>query len=106
MEKVLQIENHILTVTDILVHAYAVTLQDVPSVKLVPQDTIVKIRRRKHHLIGILLARQRPAGLNGSFFRHIPIYDVARQRPAGLNGPFFRHISIYNPIKVTDYELR
>ena len=85
MEKVLQIEDHILTVADIVVHAYAVTLYDVPSVKLVPQDAIVKVRRRKHHLIGILLARQ---------------------RPAGLNGPFFRHISIYNPIKVTDYELR
>ena len=45
MEKVLQIEDHILTVADIFVHAYAVTLYDVPSVQLVPQDTVVKVRR-------------------------------------------------------------
>ena len=47
---IFQIEHKILAPVDIRIHAQIMLFHNIPAVQLVPQHTVVKIRRVLHHM--------------------------------------------------------
>ena len=66
MNQILEVKNHILAVTDMLVHPNIIPVNDVFPIDLVPQHPVIEIRRRPHHLVGILAPVDQPGFVDGS----------------------------------------
>ena len=77
MLQIVQVEDHVLAVTDFRIHADVVLFNDVPSVQFVPEDTVIQICRGKKHLIRVLAESENIlflyGSLTGDFISHHPV---------------------------------
>ena len=77
MLQIVQVEDHVLAVTDFRIHADVVLFNDVPSVQFVPEDTVIQICRGEKHLIRVLAQGEDVlflyGALTGDFISHHPV---------------------------------